>query len=365
MADDSDKTEEPTEKRKREARKKGQVAKSQDLNSGAVLFFALLALVFFGEHMGDELKLFMVQTFLQISTFDLNITNLVQFGYKAVFAVAWAIYPILIVLVIAGVLINVLQTGFLVSTYNLQPKFSKIFKMEGIKKLFSPTSLVELVKNMAKMLIVVWIGYDVIMSRYSEILGLVEKEIGSFLALLLSISFEISIKVALLLLLLGILDFIYQKRKTYNSMKMTKEEVKDERKQSEGDPEVKKKIRQTMMEMYQKMMMQEVPKATVVITNPTFIAIAIGYKRGVDSVPKVLAKGKRLTAERIRDIARENEIPIVEDKPLARAMYDIIEPGDALPEEFFNAVAEVLAYVYSMKSGNSTSPFSKVQEQYV
>jgi flagellar biosynthesis protein FlhB len=171
--------------------------------------------------------------------------------------------------------------------------------------------------------------------------------------MLFSVSMEVVIKSTIVLLFLGVGDLVYQKAKLKKELKMSKTEVKDEAKQSEGDPHVKGKIRSLRLQMHKNFMMKELPKATVIITNPTFIAIAVRYTQGVDPAPVVVAKGKRLIAERIRDEARKHEIPIVEDKPLARGLYEAVQPGEEIPEEFFAAVAEILAYVYSLKGNRA------------
>jgi flagellar biosynthetic protein FlhB len=203
------------------------------------------------------------------------------------------------------------------------------------------------------MAVVGLVGYKVVASHYGTYMLLADMSLGQFCHMLFSISVEIIIKSTLVLFAIGIADLVYQKRKVHSELKMSKSEVKDEAKQSEGDPHVKGKIRSLRLQMHRNFMMKELPKATVVITNPTFIAIAIRYTQGLDTAPVVVAKGKRLIAERIRDVAKQNSIPIVEDKPLARGLFDIAEPGEQIPEEFFAAVAEILAYVYSLKGNRA------------
>jgi flagellar biosynthesis protein FlhB len=199
------------------------------------------------------------------------------------------------------------------------------------------------------MIVVGLVAYKVVASHYGEYLLLADMSLGQFCGKLFSVSVEVILKSTVVLLAIGIADLVYQKRKVHNELKMSKSEVKDEAKQTEGDPHIKGKIRSLRMQMHRNFMMKELPKATVVITNPTFIAIAIRYTQGVDQAPVVVAKGKRLIAERIRDTAKKHDIPIVEDKPLARGLFDMAEPGEQIPEEFFAAVAEILAYVYSLK----------------
>jgi flagellar biosynthesis protein FlhB len=261
--------------------------------------------------------------------------------------------PVVAGITACSLVVSLSQAGFLWSWTPLTPNFGKVFSLSGFKKLFSPASFVEILKSVAKMFVVGMVGYKVVTSHYREYLLLADMTMVEFTHMLFSVSVEVVIKSTIVLLAIGVFDLVYQKRKLHNELKMSKSEVKDEAKQSEGDPHIKGKIKQMRMQMHRNFMMKELPKATVVITNPTFIAIAVRYTQGIDRAPVVVAKGKRLIAERIRDVARENDIPIVEDKPLARGLYDLAEPGEEIPEEFFAAVAEILAYVYSLK-GNRT-----------
>ena len=350
MPEKEEKTEAPTQKRLDEIKNKGQRPKSQDFNSGVLLFVSVLCIFVFGERMVRILKENLIDVFYKISTFTVTEDNLITIlTDNMVKVVVVSIYPILIIILVMGIVANVIQVGVNFTTKPLEPKFDKVFKMSGLKKLVSPTTFIELGKNLSKIIIVGYVAYWIISGEYENLMYLIDASVGSIMHAILSIGFEISLYVSVLLIILGILDLIYQKRKHYNDIKMTKQEVKDEVKSQEGDVKSKNKMKQMMAEMIRKSMMGEVPKATVVITNPTFIAIAIKYDRDFDKAPVVLAKGKRAIADEIRKIARDNDIPIVENKPLARGMYDLVEPGFEIPIEFFESVAEVLAYVYSLK----------------
>jgi flagellar biosynthesis protein FlhB len=252
-------------------------------------------------------------------------------------------------LAVIAVAVNVSQVGLMWTWEPLGPHFGKVFAFTGLSRLFSPTSFLEIGKSILKMIIVGLVAYQVAIGHYPEYLALADMEVGQFCSLLFGVSMEIVIKSTLVLFVLGVADLVWQKRKLKKDLRMSKQEVKDETRSSEGDPHVKGKIKSMRMQMHANMMMKELPKATVVITNPTFIAIAIRYNQGMDAAPVVLAKGKRIIAERIREVAKENDIPIVEDKPLARGLYDLAQPGEEIPQEFFAAVAEILAYVYSLK----------------
>jgi len=217
-------------------------------------------------------------------------------------------------------------------------------------RLFSLRSMVEAVKSILKIIIIGWVAYATIMGEFSHFFELSDTSPGMMWSFVGHLTYEVLLRVCLVLLVLAILDFAYQKWDHEKNLKMTKEEVKEERKQMEGDPQIKGRIRTVMREMHRKRMMGQVPQATVVVTNPTHLAIAIRYEPAEMDTPKVLAKGKRLVAERIKQIAKEHGIPTIEDKPLARAMYDRVQPGDDIPTEFFSAVAEILAYVYKLKN---------------
>jgi flagellar biosynthetic protein FlhB len=349
MADQDEKTEEPTAKRKTESRKKGQVAKSTDLNSAVMLIAAALIIWMLGGYVASWLRSGTRECFVAISSLDLSLGNTVYFARAAGKLFFYMLGPILLIFFVVALIINVLQVGFLWTFEPMKPKFGKMFGPEAFKRLVSPDKLVDLGKNIAKMFVVGVVVYHVVSRHYVEYLFLADQSLGLIVKLIFNVFIELILKCALLLLILGLLDLWYQRYKTKKGMKMTKQEIKDEMKSSDGDPKIKAKIRGIRMEMHRKMMMEEVPKATVVVTNPSFIAIAIRYDQKKDVAPFVVAKGKRLIAERIKKIAVENDIPIVEDKPLARSMFDVVQAGEELPSEFFGPVAEILAYVYNLK----------------
>ena len=350
MADKDEKTEAPTPKRLSEARNKGQVARSQDLQNGVNLLLMTITLWIFGRRAVEMMSGQLIDNFNKISVFELNDTNLIGLLASNAYEILSIVLPFMLLFLVSGVLISLVQVGILFTPNRLQPKLETVFSLSGLKKIASKNSLVELLKGLFKVSIVVTVLYLVLSKHYDELLLLIDKEFYSFLAMLADITFELCWKIAILFIILGVADFFWQKKEYIDNLKMSKQEVKDEAKMSEGDPQVKAKLRQIMREMHQKMSINEVPEATVVITNPTFIAIALKYERGSEDAPKVVAKGKRLNAEKIRDQAKENDVPIVENKPLARSLYDVVEPGDEIPAEFFSAVAEVLAYVYNQKT---------------
>jgi flagellar biosynthetic protein FlhB len=353
VADDADKTEEPTGKKIQEARNKGMVGKSMDFSSSIVLLAAACLIWIFADRITGGLQRTMRESFSAIGNFEEipgMFVRIAELGYVGILKM---LLPIICSIMAVGVTVGLAQVGFLWSTEALGPHFGKVFAMSGLKKLFSPTSLVEIAKSILKMIIVGIVAFQVAYSHYPEYLALADMEVSQFCSLLFRVSLEIVIKSTIVLFFLGVADLVWQKRKTKKDLRMSKQEVKDEARSSEGDPHVKGKIKSLRIQMHKNMMMKELPKATVVITNPTFIAIAIRYEQGMDQAPVVVAKGKRIIAERIRNVARENGIPVVEDKPLARGLYDMVEPGEQIPEEFFAAVAEILAYVYSLKESRT------------
>jgi flagellar biosynthesis protein FlhB len=348
-AEDDGKTEDPTGKKVDEARNKGMVGRSTDFNSAFVLLTGTVLIWMFSDRLVTGMRNTMVESFTAIGNFE-DIPGMVQdLGRQFYLGILFMLFPIVAGITVVSVAVNIAQGGFLWSWEPLGPNFGKVFSLGGFKKLLSPASFVEIGKGVVKMIIVGIVAYIVVSKHYVEYLSLADMSLTQFCHMLWSVSLEIIFKSTIMLLFLGIADLVYQKRKLKNELKMSKTEVKDEARQSEGDPHVKGKIRTLRMQMHKNFMMKELPKATVVITNPTFIAIAVRYNQGVDPAPVVVAKGKRLIAERIRDTAKKNDIPIVEDKPLARSLYDVVEPGEEIPEEFFAAVAEILAYVYSLK----------------
>ncbi len=351
MADESfeEKTEAPTPKRLNEARQRGSVAKSMELNSAVLLLAGASFLYVTGPALFQNLLELIRSAFFQIatvrsSTLEINVVCLATMHFM------WkAIGPFLLFITVLGVGINLAQIGLLFTMKPLEPDLGKLSPLRGIKNLVSLHGIVEAVKGIFKVCIVGFVAYIVIKGDLRPVLGTADFSVAQVAVFMGKEMYKLIMILCLVLLFLAVLDYAYQKWNYTRTMKMSKQEVKEERKQMEGDPMVKARIRSLQREMARRRMMEEVPKATVVVTNPTFIAIALRYDPEMNA-PKVVAKGKRLLAERIREIARVNGIPIVEDKPLARAMYDVVEPGDEVPSQFFAAVAEVLAYVFRLQN---------------
>jgi len=345
-----EKTEKASPRKREQATQEGQVAKSSELNSAAVLLSLLVAFGVMANHLTSTINWFVVYTYQRSSLTDITVQSLpgqTAFAAKFVFLI---LAPILAVVLIAGVGANIGQVGFIFAKKALKPNFTKINPLAGMKRMFSVRSLVETAKGILKILIITIIAYSVVNKYQNEYVMLATQSIGEIVGFAFSVIFEMGVKIGIALLIMAVADFAYQKYEHEKNLKMTKQEVKDEMKQQEGDPKIKNKIRLKQYEMAAKRMMSAIPEASVVVTNPTFIAIALKYNPEVSmDVPKVVAKGKRKIAEKIKKIAAENEIPIVENKPLARSLYDVCEIGAEIPFDFYQAVAEILADLIKSK----------------
>ncbi|MBI2060195.1 MAG: flagellar biosynthesis protein FlhB [Nitrospirae bacterium] len=347
---DPSKTEAPTAKRRSEAQSQGQVARSKEISNVVVLFASLLALYWFGSKMFEGLGAFMGQTFSHLHQPDFTLQGFYSYAIGIATISAKIIAPILIVLLIAGVLGNIAQVGFIFSTESLTPNLAKLNPLMGLQRLISLNGFVELAKSSVKLVVVGAVAYLVVKKELKLIPYITDMSVPAIAAYILKVATKLFIYIGLIMVVIAILDYAYQKWEHEQSLKMTKEEVKDEFKQREGDPQVKSKMRQKQREAAMKRMMQEVPKADVVITNPIFLAVAIKYDSGSMTAPVVVAKGARLIAERIRDLAKANGVPIWVDQYLARELYDRVDIGGQIPVEVFAAVAQVLAHIYRMKN---------------
>lgn len=351
MAEDY-KTEKPTPKKKKDSREKGEVAKSSDANTAFLLLAVFAAFKIFGsyyiEKIGEILSFY-------LSNFDNNSQIITaqdanSIFFKSILSFFVVLLPILSTSVIAALIINYVQVGFMFSKKALKPKFSKLNPIEGFKRMVSLRSLVELAKSTLKSVIIVYLVYIEIKKSFDTFPTLMSSDIITSLKYITDIILSVSLKLALALLIFSLFDYLYQWWEHQRKLKMSKQEVKDEHKQIEGDPKVKAKIRQKQMQIGMARMMRDVLKADFVITNPTHYAIAIKYDEKEDSAPVVLAKGKDYVALKIKEKARENKIRIIENKPLAQAMFDAVEIGEQIPQEFYVAIAKILADIYSIKN---------------
>jgi flagellar biosynthetic protein FlhB len=350
-----EKTEEPTGKKLDDARKKGQVAKSREISMAVELLAFFILLRVYVDTIGLRFENFFSMVYQQIpSTIKMVDGQVPKSALHAVVSsmlvqTLTIMMPFLIAGVVIALICNILQVGFKVATEPLRPNFGKMNPLQGIQKLFSMQSLFELLKSVAKIVLISYVVYSYFKSEKSSIYLLYDMSLRQGIALMGNLTINMGIRVAAVYMIIALVDFIYQKRKFHTDMMMTKQEVKDEMKESEGDPQIKSKQRQRMREASQRRMMQELPKADVVITNPTHYAVAIQYDQEKYNAPIVLAKGADYLAKKIKEIAKENDVEIVENKPLARMLYANVEIGAVIPPELYKAVAEVLAFVYHLK----------------
>ena len=350
-----EKTEPATAKKLKDARKEGKVAKSKELTSAFDLIVLFLCLKIFVSYVGGNL----------LGLFDLVYGNMADFvrineGYMSSQAVSTVLFPVIIrwlltVLpffafgVVITFLISVIQVGWTVSAKPMQPKLSKFNPINGFKRIFSKDTMFELVKSIFKVGIIIYIAYTSVRDEAGHLFILYELDLKQAIALVGTLIIAIGLKISIVYLIIGIADYAYQKWKFNDEMKMTKQEVKDEFKNTEGDPQIKGRQRRKMQEVSQRRMMQDVPKADVVITNPTHYAVALKYEAEVRPAPYVVAKGEDYLAQKIKEVARENNVEIVENKPLARMLYSNVDIGADIPPELYQAVAEILAVIFQKR----------------
>ena len=350
-----EKTEEATPKKLDDARKEGQVAKSQELGTAVTLialfgglkvFVGVIAANFtdaFGEYYNS------IETYSKGGPFTSNYAS--AFVNGAMGSVLLSCLPMFAVAVVFAVVINVAQVRWQPTLKPLIPKFSKLNPINGFKRIISMDKLVELLKAVIKIGLIAYLAYSELTESAGLVNSLYDTDLFDAVAMIGKLVIDFGFRVAIIYLVIGLADYIYQKFKFNKDMRMTKQEIKDEFKQTEGDPKIKGQIRQRMREASQRRMMQQLPEADVVITNPTHLACAIKYDKSQAEAPILLAKGADYLAQKIKEEAKKNNIPIVENKPLARMLYHNVELNEEIPEELYQMTAEVLAYVYSLKEG--------------
>lgn len=350
-----EKTEPATQKKLEDARKEGQVAKSREIANGLGLLALFLILKFWAGNMGVQMMEVFENVYGRIADSAVfwrgempetdTLLVLRQTGLNVLKIVA----PIMAIGFVIAFVSDAAQVKWHPTFKPLQPKFSKINPLQGFKRLFSVNSLVELIKSLAKIGLIIYICYSYLKDKWAYLLNLYDVGLMQALNLAAGIVTDLGIRISAVYMIIAFADFAYQKVKFSNDMKMTKQEIKEEYKQQEGDPQIKGQIRQKMREASRRRMMQDLPQADVVITNPTHYAVAIKYDPEVADAPVVIAKGEDYMAARIKEVARENKIEIVENKPLARMLYANVDIGQTVPPELYQAVAEVLAFVYHLQ----------------
>ena len=348
---DGEKTEEPTAKKLEDARKKGQVMRSTEVVTAATLLAFFFMLKIFVGFIGNRFMTSFRQTIGFISDytsepFTLNTARTIIRG--SFWNIIVAAFPIMIVGLVVTIVAIVFQVKWKVTAEPLKPKFDKFNPVTGMKRLFSKDKIMDLFKSIAKVVILAYVVYSYLKNQWPLIYKMYSYTLPQAIAVIGDTVINVGIRISALFAVIAMFDLFYQKWKYHQDMMMSKQEVKDEYKNSEGDPKVKSQQKQRMQQASQRRMMQDLPNADVVITNPTHLAVAIKYDKDTNEAPVVVAKGADYLAQKIKDRARENAIEIVENKPLARMLYHNVEIGAEIPPELYQMVAEVLAYVYSL-----------------
>ena len=352
----SDKTEAPTHRRLEDARQEGQVARSLELNTAVILLVGTLLLQGPGAQLVRLIKEMMVSVIMILPDFELTGTWMKDFAVEQLMAFVPVVGIILIGLMISGVSVTLIQTGFLWASKKIGFDFKRINPITGFQRIFSAQGLIELGRALLKLALVGYVAYSFLNSHMQDILYLGNNDLASGVTEWSELAISLGIRVGSSYLALAAADYAFQRWRFMRSMRMTKEEIKEDFKRSEGDPFLRGRIRAQQRKIARTRMMSNVPKAKVVVTNPTHFAVAIDYDSDAMRAPRVLAKGAFHVAQRIVDIARENKVPVVQNVPLARSLYRMVEVDQEIPPEMYMAVAEVLAYVYRLNKPASRQP---------
>ncbi|MBM3215309.1 flagellar biosynthesis protein FlhB [Candidatus Poribacteria bacterium] len=352
MADKQERTEEASPRKREEARQEGQLARSQEIPMAMGLLAALLSL-----RIGAKA---MLETFERITQFylrimgqwageDISIVRVQRMTGNGFEFLVQLMAPLFIALFVTGIASNMIQTGPFIGFKPLQPKLSRISLARGFGALFSQRSIAETMKSLVKVSVLSILAWRIIASQLRDLMSLPQAGWEPVLGVMVGLVYRLALMMVVVFIILALADLLYQRWQYSQNLKMSKEEVKEEVKQYEGDPQVKARIRSIQRDLARRRMMKDVPKASVVITNPHEIAVALQYERETMNAPKVVAKGERLIAAKIKEIARANNVPVVEDRPLARALFKETPLGSEVASHFYKAIAEILAYVYRMR----------------
>jgi len=347
--DDAAKTEEPTPKRLQTAREKGQVTVSQEVKSWAMLLGVAFGLAFLAPGIMHGVTATAYKFVESPHAFSIDVENMQEALSGLLLDIGWAVAPIVGLMVVLAIAANVVQVGFLWAPTKIAPKLEKISLIKGIQRLFSLRTVVEFLKGMAKLVAVAAVAFGLVVSAMNDIELIPSFALGQILDRVQLVAILLTVGTVAVMTVIAALDYAFQRHSFIKQMRMTKQEVRDEHKQAEGDPQIKARIRRLRMERAQKRMMAAVPEADVVITNPTHFAVALAYEMEAMSAPKLVAKGADVLAQRIREVAEENEVPLVENPPLARALYASVELDQEIPPEHYQAVAQVIGYVMRLK----------------
>ncbi|NJE32598.1 EscU/YscU/HrcU family type III secretion system export apparatus switch protein [Lactobacillus agilis] len=346
--DKSDKTEKPTLKRIREARKEGQVAKSQDLGAAAVLLGLAGFFIPAWQFVIQNYLPYMVASLQNLTIYQAQMNDLPKVAVQAIWLVVLGSLPFMAISLGIGLFINLVQTRLNFSVKAIKPDFKKLNPLTGVKNMFSMQALMNLAKTIAKLAVIVYLCVKKYQAAISTIAQLSQMEMGQILYFVLHFAQELMLQIALVFLVLGGLDYIYQRHSLMKQLKMSKQEIKEEVKQNEGDANIKAQRKAKYQQLLQNAI-ANVKDATVVITNPTHFAVAIQYEKDGLGIPQVIAKGADEIAQRMKAEAKKLDVPMVENVPLARGLYAKVKVGDVIPDEFFGPVAEVLALVYQLE----------------
>jgi len=347
---EEEKTEDATPHKKREVRKEGQVARSSDLNAVANLLAIFLLVFFMHRYFIWELYRFTSLALTEGMLRTLTDSELLYvFVESSVFMFKF-LAPIFVIGLVAGLAANLGQVGFLFAPKVIQPKLSNINPVQGFKRLFSKRSLVDLLKAIFKVVIVSWVTFVLVKNNFKELLFIIDMSVGQILQVVMKVIFRVAAGAIGVFFAIAVLDYIFQRYEFRQRIKMTRKELKDEFKQTEGDPFIKSKLKERQRQLAQLRMMQSIPEATVVITNPTHLAVALKYETGEQEAPEVVAKGAGYVAEKIVQLAKEHSVPVVENEPVAQFIYKNVEIGEEIPPELYKAVAEILAMIYRLRN---------------
>ena len=350
-----ERTEKPTRRRIEEARKEGQVIKSQELNTAAILFAGILLLNGPGRSLISEMEVMIVKTITSIQSLRIADTNIKDIFLEDVMTLGPLMIMMLGGFLVTGVFMTLAQTQFLWASKRLNPDLSRLNPLQGLKRIFSGTGLMELFKALLKLVVVGFTAYSFLKSRYQDLLVLCQMDYRSALHTWVDLAISMALRIGMVYLVIAAADYVYQRWKYLRSLRMTKEEVKEDFKRTEGDPLLKGRIRSQQRSIARMRMMANVPKASVIITNPTHLAIAIEYDPENMAAPKVIAKGAHYIAQKIVTLAKEYNIPIVQNIPLAHSLYKQVDIEREIPPDLYKAMAEILAYVYKLKGYRQSS----------
>ena len=352
MKDKDNKTEKATPKRLRDAKKKGQVAKSGDLSAAASLLIFIMSIGVLGNYLFSNSLKFLKTSLQTDYTILITKSNLGSLFIKNIINFGVLILPFVLIAMVIGISISLVQTGFIFSTEPLKPDLKRLNPIEGFKGIFSKKSIFNLVKNILKLFLVFYMTYKNLTKNINQIINSGNLGTEKIFFFLLDFIKDLTFNIILVMFALSIVDYVFQKRDFKKNLRMTKQEVMDEFKEMEGNPEIKSFRASKQRQISMSRMMSSIKESTVVVTNPTHIAVVLRYDSKLDKAPIVTAKGEDYLAEKIKEVARINKIPIMENRELARAMYRKVEIGDQVPVDLYKAVAEILAVVYQMQEKN-------------